>query len=236
MSRMSVRSIESYNIPQEYKDTIKDYINDCKRILSSNLKIVIVTGSCGVESVTEGFSDIDILIVTSSFNFDEQEKLDLARENYNIRIASTVLSVTELENKAVDDKTVWSLFLLNREYLNVNYKNSDVKLPTIEIEELIGVDKVILPGVIHQLKRLLYRPIDKKAIIKKMTIVMKVYLRRIGIIKTSYPTIFRAFSETFNMDYYPIEKELNEQPISSELLLYAKKLVESFTMNSINRR
>ena len=79
----------------------------------------------------------------------------------------------------------------------------------------------------HKLKRLLHSVnLDKKAIIKTLSLIMKVNLIKRDIIPNKYEDIFYNFAEQYNIEHYDISKDLNKEEIKEKLIKYAIKVIE----------
>ena len=70
----NIIKIEELNVCDSYKDNIMKFYKEIKNILQDNLMLFMVTGSAGIGKIHEGWSDIDILIVTKSYIIDDIEK------------------------------------------------------------------------------------------------------------------------------------------------------------------
>ena len=86
---------------------------------------------------------------------------------------------------------------------------------------------MLLPDYIHKLKRLVYtKDYDKKAIIKTMNLIMKIYVVQKDVIPKEYEDVFSKFSSLYNFENFNITGELNSNAISIEFENYIKKFIE----------
>lgn len=69
------------------------FYKEIKNILQDNLMLFMVTGSAGIGKIHEGWSDIDILIVTKSYIIDDIRKIqEVIRKLSDIKIGTTIYS------------------------------------------------------------------------------------------------------------------------------------------------
>ena len=119
------------------------------------------------------------------------------------------------------------MYLLNKDILKANYYKENLKIPLITLKMLQENDSRMILEAEHKLKRLLHSVnLDKKAIIKTLSLIMKVNLIKRDIIPNKYEDIFYNFAEQYNIEHYDISKDLNKEEIKEELILYAIKVIE----------
>ncbi len=122
---------------------------------------------------------------------------------------------------------MYSMYLLNKDILKANYYKENLKIPLITLKMLQENDSRMILEAEHKLKRLLHSVnLDKKAIIKTLSLIMKVNLIKRDIIPNKYEDIFYNFAEQYNIEHYDISKDLNKEEIKEELILYAIKVIE----------
>ena len=122
---------------------------------------------------------------------------------------------------------MYSMYLLNKDILKANYYKENLKIPLITLKILQENDSRMILEAEHKLKRLLHSVnLDKKAIIKTLSLIMKVNLIKRDIIPNKYEDIFYNFAEQYNIEHYDISKDLNKEEIKEELILYAIKVIE----------
>ncbi len=224
---MLIKKVEDYNIPDEYKNIIKDFYKKTLESLKEKILLFIIGGSCGREAVHRGWSDIDILIVLKEYKYNYVKELQKFILAYPIKVGTTIYSQKEFEAGRIDGKTMYSMYLLENNILKANYYNENLKLPIVTIKMLQDNDSRMILEAEHKLKRLLHDiNLDKKSIIKTLTLIMKVNLIKKDIIPTKYEDIFYDFAEQFNIQHYDISKDLNKDEIKEELILYAIKVIE----------
>lgn len=122
---------------------------------------------------------------------------------------------------------MYSMYLLENEILKANYYKENLKLPLVTLKMLQKNDSRRILEAEHKLKRLLHAvDLDKKSIIKTLSLIMKVYLIENDIIPNKYEDIFLNFAEQYHIEHYDISKDLNKDEIKEELVIYAIKVIE----------
>lgn len=119
------------------------------------------------------------------------------------------------------------MYLLENDILKANYYKENLKLPLVTLKMLQENDSRMILEAEHKLKRLLHAvDLDKKSIIKTLSLIMKVNLIKNDIIPNKYEDIFYNFAKQYHIEHYDISKDLNEDEIKEELILYAIKVIE----------
>lgn len=122
---------------------------------------------------------------------------------------------------------MYSMYLLENDILKANYYKENLKLPLVTLKMLQENDSRMILEAEHKLKRLLHAvDLDKKSIIKTLSLIMKVNLIKNDIIPNKYEDIFYNFAKQYHIEHYDISKDLNEDEIKEELILYAIKVIE----------
>lgn len=122
---------------------------------------------------------------------------------------------------------MYFMYLLENDILKANYYKENLKLPLVTLKMLQENDSRMILEAEHKLKRLLHAvDLDKKSIIKTLSLIMKVNLIKNDIIPNKYEDIFYNFAEQYHIEYYDISKDLNKDEIKEELILYAIKVIE----------
>lgn len=231
----NIIEIDELNVCDSYKDNIMKFYKEIKNILQDNLMLFMVTGSVGIGKIHEGWSDIDILIVTKSYIIDDIRKIqEVISKLSNIKIGTTIYSQKEFENNMIDGKTMYSLLNLYSNNLHLNYYNTKLKIPEITLNMMKQKHLALLPDYVHKLKRLVYiNKYDKKTIIKTMNLIMKIYVVQRNVIPKEYEDVFNKFSYLYNFKKIDISKELNLNDISKEFEDYLKKFIEFISNNKL---
>ena len=231
----NIIEIDELNVCDSYKDNIMKFYKEIKNILQDNLMLFMVTGSVGIGKIHEGWSDIDILIVTKSYIIDDIRKIqEVISKLSNIKIETTIYSQKEFENNMIDGKTMYSLLNLYSNNLHLNYYNTKLKIPEITLNMMKQKHLALLPDYVHKLKRLVYiNKYDKKTIIKTMNLIMKIYVVQRNVIPKEYEDVFNKFSYLYNFKKIDISKELNLNDISKEFEDYLKKFIEFISNNKL---
>ena len=231
----NIIEIDELNVCDSYKDNIMKFYKEIKNILQDNLMLFMVTGSVGIGKIHEGWSDIDILIVTKSYIIDDIRKIqEVISKLSNIKIGITIYSHKEFEYNMIDSKTMYSLLNLYSNNLHLNYYNTKLKIPEITLNMMKQKHLALLPDYVHKLKRLVYiNKYDKKTIIKTMNLIMKIYVVQRNVIPKEYEDVFNKFSYLYNFKKIDISKELNLNDISKEFEDYLKKFIEFISNNKL---
>ena len=231
----NIIKIDELNVCNSYKENIMKFYKEIKNILKDKLMLFMVTGSVGIGKIHNGWSDIDILIVTKSYIIDDIKKIqEVIRRLSDIKIGTTIYSQKEFESNMIDGKTMYSLLNLYRNNLHLNYYNTDLKIPAVTLDMMKQKHLALLPDYVHKLKRLVYiNKYDKKTIIKTMNLIMKIYVVQKNIIPKEYKDVFSKFSYLYNFKEFDILKELNLNDISKEFEDYLKKFIEFISNNKL---
>lgn len=231
----NIIKIDELNVCDSYKENIMIFYKEIKNILKDKLMLFMVTGSVGIGKIHNGWSDIDILIVTKSYIIDDIKKIqEVIRKLSDIKIGTTIYSQKEFESNMIDGKTMYSLLNLYRNNLHLNYYNTDLKIPAVTLDMMKQKHLALLPDYVHKLKRLVYiNKYDKKTIIKTMNLIMKIYVVQKNIIPKEYEDVFSKFSYLYNFKKFDISKELNLNDISKEFEDYLKKFIEFISNNEL---
>lgn len=160
--------------------------------LKDNLKCLILGGSRGKNNQIDNWSDYDIYVITSNF---DSNKLNIINEelskNISCHVGITQYTTYELENRLVDDKTKVMFYEKNSFDCNpIIFGNIDKF--DITLDEIKKDDLVILPQVIHDLKRTINTDNYKK-LIKRTTVLLKIILRKDNNFAYGYKNVFDQF-------------------------------------------
>lgn len=160
-----------------YSKIIQSYIEKIKEKLKDNLEMIYIIGSSATKDVVVNWSDVDTIIVLKEYNYYDIETIKEVSNSYEIKIGNTLYSKKEFENKIIDPKTYYYLYLYNNNILDISYLKKDLAMPEITFEECISTTKIILFNDLHNLKRTLtYENLSKqqiKTMYKKLYVIMK---------------------------------------------------------------
>ena len=235
MDKENLVDVTDLNLPEQYDHAAQEMLRDSQEIYGDKLRLFMITGSCALGQCIEGFSDIDLMLVSEGLNFNELHRIQESAKKHMVRIALTAYTQSEIEAGSFDDKTHNFMYQLNQGLIAPSYKDSDLKLPTISLEKLQEVDRLFLPSKLHRLKRTLHTTAgDKVAMIKMLYTAEKMKLRSAGhnIIATSYQDAVDLYADEFHARRIDITPELNyERPASDDLIDYAREIVEDMANN-----
>lgn len=136
-------------------------------------------------------------------------------------------SKKEFENKIIDSKTFYYLYLYNNNILDICYLSKNLVIPEISFEECVLTTKVILFNDLHNLKRLLtYERLSKqqiKTMFKKLYVIIKSVLIINGKLPKNYKETFEMFSKEFDYEYFDYLKFIEDFRNDDISLEYMKK-------------
>ncbi len=211
----------------KYSNIIESYIGLIKKELKDNLEMIYIIGSSATNDVVINWSDIDAIIVLKEYNYKDIEIIKKISNSFEIKIGNTLYSKKEFENKLIDSKTYYYIYLYNNNILDISYLNPELVIPKISFEECREVTKIILFNDLHNLKRLLtYKQLSKeqlKSMFKKIYVVMKSILILNGKKPKNYMETFRLFSEEFEYKYFDYLKFINDYRENNTSIEYMKE-------------
>jgi len=182
----------------KYQKIENDFFYHLESELAGDLLFYCVTGSLARKSIKPNWSDIDILIVFANYSEKIFNVLSSALDNNKsgVKIGTTFYSIDEFTAKNIfkDPKTIYSLELIKSGVYNPR------KCCNIVIDE---IDKLVDPDfsnwssiisftmLLHEYKRALLPcgDIDEKKVYKLLNTLLKILLRRKGIVALSYENV-----------------------------------------------
>ena len=215
-----------------YSNIINSYVEKIKEQLNHNLEMIYIIGSSATKDIVVNWSDIDTIIVLKEYNYDDIKKIEKISNGYEIKIGNTLYSKKEFENKHLDSKTYYYLYLYNNNVLDIIYLNKDLVIPKITFEECVLATKIILFNDLHNLKRLLtYESLNNqqlKIMYKKLYVIMKSILIINKKFPKNYKETFKMFSEEFNYEYFDYLKFIEDFKNDNVSVDYMKKYSYDF--------
>lgn len=70
----------------KYSIYINKYVNEMKKSLKNNLKLLLIIGSSSSNEVIENWSDIDAIVVLDEYNFKIIEIIKKISNSYPVKI------------------------------------------------------------------------------------------------------------------------------------------------------
>lgn len=216
-----------------YRDYIEKYVTEMKEILKDELKFLLIIGSSCSSEVIDNWSDIDVIVVLKNYNFRTIELIKKVSNSYPVKIGTTVYDKREFEQKNIDPKTIYHLYLLKNNAISLHYKSDDVKIPNIDFEDVYNSHIPYLYWRLHIYKRnFLYDSLDKsqiKSIFKTTYLIMKAILIIDGEMPKNYREVFKTFSSKYNFPYYDFESfiinYINDDEQYINIVDYAKEFL-----------
>ncbi len=216
-----------------YQNVIDRYVEKMKEELKEELELLLIIGSSSSSKVIPGWSDIDVILVVSEYNFDLMEKIKKISNSYEVKIGTTVYSKKEFIEKNIDPKTYYHLYLLQNDKIRLQYKKSDIELPSITYDDIYATHYPYLLWRLHIYKRnFLYDKLKKeqiKGLYKTTYLIMKAMLIIDKELPRNYEEVFKLFSEKYHFDYYNYEEFIHNYQNDNEeyenIIEYAKKFL-----------
>ena len=228
--KIITKEINQFNIPINYKNILETIYK--KILLNTNLKLFILHGSCSNETVIEKFSDIDLIMVIEPNDKNTRKIInEIISQNNGIKIGTTIYNKKELENLFVDFKTLLALYRINI-HENFPIFVSDIIIPTINKNLIIQNCKKLIPGEIHELRRILYdnetNLYDK--IFKELAHIMKHFLILEEIYSKSYFEAYKYFSEIYKIKEFDVNKYFKNEQYKKEIEDYANYVLDNLNI------
>lgn len=197
-----------------YSHIIESYVKKIKDRLKDNLEMIYIIGSSATKDVVVNWSDIDVIIVLKEYIFEDIEIIKKVSNSYEIKIGNTLYSKKEFENKNIDSKTYYYLYLYNNGVMDITYLDKNLIIPKITFEECLLATRIVLLNDLHNLKRLLtYDFLSKqqlKTMYKKLYVIMKSVLIINKKFPKNYEETFKMFSKDFNFEYFDYLKFIDD--------------------------
>ena len=219
------------NTPDEYLEIINNVIKDGTKIYKDNLQAIFLAGSVAKGNCIDGWSDIDLYIITKKLDLIANKKFYDEVKKYKIHIGTTFYTVESINNLAVDQKTKAAFY----EYHQYNVNEivyGDFKVPHVSYEKFLETE-TFMNDLVQAVERELYEyEISKKnfkTLIKKTTLLMKVYLNsNFKIYSYGYDNVSRKFKENVNNKIsFDIEKIIKTKDEKNELTEKVHQILES---------
>ena len=96
----------------KYQEYISKYVNEIKETLKDELLLVLIIGSSCSDEVIENWSDIDSILVLKNYDFKTINIIKKISNYYPVKIGTTIYDKREFEEKNIDPKTIYHLYLL----------------------------------------------------------------------------------------------------------------------------
>ncbi|MBN1275581.1 nucleotidyltransferase domain-containing protein [Candidatus Woesearchaeota archaeon] len=195
----STRSIPKHNLPTEYEHTLSQVVEKIKSDLKEDLYLITVTGSGGRGEIIRGWSDLDLLIVTDGKTEIVLNYINDAVNDAEIKVGTTVYTKNEFESGKVDSKTKYHLELLQDGTLTPILIADELLIPNIPSEKRKQAHSVLLPNLIHGLRRSLYNKtdFDKHVAAKTISNIMKFVLSKRDLLVKGYEQTHNTFYDSF---------------------------------------
>ena len=211
------------------EENLKKIITIIKLNLKHNLYSIILGGSRGKNLAIENWSDYDIYIIVNKFEIEDIININNElKKDIKEHVGITVYTVEEVEKCIVDDKT--KVMFYERESMKVNptIYGQEINIK-FELEDIKRDDEIILPKIIHELRRGILEKNYSK-LIKRVTVLIKILLRKNNIFSYGYKNVFD--------DFYKLSAnkniKLNEKINIEVCIEQNNNLIYEFTKEIIN--
>lgn len=212
-----------------------------------SIKLFVFQGSIGLGNFEKGWSDIDILLVTSPYDFNIKDDLyKKLAEITSIKIGITIFSESEFMNLFVDCKSLYSIYLIRKGVLKPVYLDKNLLIPTVNYNEIVKRNSILLPEYIHNLRRLQItsnlEEVNLKKIIKTSYLIVKIILiNKYKVFPKTYKSAIKLFSyfenyteiDIQNYKEFLIDNTNSILEFSNDLLEFYKSQLEVLKNNQM---
>ena len=221
-----------------YSFIIDSYVKKLKNTLKDNLEMIYIIGSSATNDVVDNWSDIDVMLVLKEYNFKDIETIKKISNGYKVKIGNTIYAKNEFENKRIDSKSFYYLYLYNNKILDMAYLNKDLIIPEVSFEECLLATRIVLFNDLHNLKRLLTYDFlsnqQLKTMFKKLYVIMKSILIINKKFPKNYGETFKMFSKEFNYTYFDYLKFIEDFANDNVSTEYMRKYAYDFIVYVTN--
>lgn len=179
-----------------YFKVTEKIFNDLKEYLKEELLLFCVTGSVASGNQVEGWSDLDLVLVSKSLPIDRIENIQkiISLNSQYLKVGITMFTETEFRKKIIDPKSIVSLFLMQKKKYSPLYQHPSLSIPLITQADLVNSGSAMLPETLHLARRLAceHQP-DERKMYKTVLLLAKLYIRSQGIVVESSEEINSYF-------------------------------------------
>ena len=234
-----IKEIDKINIPLKYKQLLE---NLYKEILNKlDVRLFVLHVSCSAGTVIENYSDIDLILVIEPNDATTRKVIAeiISKCNNGIKVGTTIYTKKEIESLQVDFKTQYCLYLINKKE-NLPLFISDINIPIVNKYSLIQMNKDMIYGEIHELRRLLYNENIKEfdSLFKKLAHLMKDFLFVEEIEPKGYFHVYKTFSKLYKFDEFDVNKYFEDDNYKKEIVKYCSYILDKINIcvESINKK
>lgn len=194
-----IKPIDSYSMPEEYKNVLRGVTDSLVSKFDSAIHLLTVIGSGGRNNIIEGWSDLDLLLVIDKPTEESIKGVSHAVKGMPIKVGTTMYSPKEFQNGIVDSKTVYSIELIKTGILAPTIINEELQFPYISKNHRKKLHQMLLPNLIHRLRRNLYSQddLDMHSLAKNVDNIMKFMLSKKGKLACGYIKTQETFYQEF---------------------------------------
>ena len=230
---MENKKYTKINISKEYKKVIEYVIKIAKEIYKDNLNSLFLAGSTGKGEMIDGWSDLDIYIITNKLDLESNKKFyELSLKEEKIHIGTTFYTIDNINNLFVDAKTIISIY----EYQNYNvnaFIYGKINFPKIEYSYLVNrtakpLINEAIQAVIREYNNYLISEKNLKSLVKKLTVLLKIYLNlNYETFTFGYKNVFETYFEKTNTNYIDIKKIIKTNDMEKEMIKTTNEILNT---------
>ena len=198
------------SVNEKQNKTFYDLLKEAGKRNEKSLKDSLIIGSSSSNEVIKNWSDIDAIVVLDEYNFKTIEIIKKISNSYPVKIGTTVYDKRKFEEKNIDPKTIYHLYLYENDIIDLQYKTKSISIPKVEFKDVYNNHIPYLYWRLHIYKRnFLYETLTKeqiKGIFKMTYLIMKAILIIDGATPKNYREVFKTFSKKYDFQYYDFEK------------------------------
>ena len=203
-------------MPKLYRDTLKIVVDSISQHYGDNLENILLNGSAGRCGITEGWSDLDIYIITKRYSLYDNTLCQaiITNAGYKIHIGTSFFTLNDIIVGNVDKKTKVALY--NKKVRGYNpFLLGNCNYYDVSFNEIINMDNMelnnTLQTVTRELSEYMIGRIEFRKFLKDFTKMLKQFLRPRGYNPASYVEVFEdinnMFKGRFKVDILKIIKE-----------------------------
>jgi len=227
-------------LPIQYKTCVDKSIFLARKVYKDNLVSIFLAGSTAKGNCIEGWSDIDLYIITNKLDLDANKEFYEKSKKYEIHIGTTFYTLGMINNLEIDSKTFAAFYEYHAFDINkIIYGN--FKVPNITYKKLLSVESDI-NNLVQAVERELFNyMIDKKnfkTLVKKTVVLMKVYLNKYyNKYSYGYHTVSIDYKNYIDSSFnYDIEEIIKTNDKDNDIVNMVKTIINCVVERNNNMK
>ena len=223
------------NLPKSYKIVLDKVISLANKIYDKDLVNIMLAGSGGKGYIIEGWSDLDLYIISNKYDSKSNTYFlkELHNQNNDIHVGTTFYTYDDFMNLKVDTKTKVALYektkFKKQDYNPFLIKN--MKFTPVSYDIVVNSDSYNIRNTIQTVQRELYKyensNNDVNTLFKKVTLLCRQYLNCKHIFTYNYLEVFKAIFIELNItDYYDIMNIIKNRDLPKEFISLTHVILE----------